>query len=82
MEHGAMEQTALQPSKQNNDDDDNALEKETKLDTSSKALTDEFKKGLKDETIVQVQTLADDSVQEKVSAIEALKEAISKINYE
>jgi len=45
---------------------------DSSLDTSSKALTDEHKKGLKDETTVKIQSLADDSVKEKVSAQESV----------
>ena len=56
-------------------DDTDAPEKDTHLDTAKKALTDEYKKGLKDETIVKEQLLADETVQEKVSAIQAPIEA-------
>ena len=58
-------------SKNNAQDDIDNTAKNTHLDTSNKALTDEFKKGLKDETTVKDQSLADDSVQEKASAVQA-----------
>ena len=41
----------------------------THLDTSSKALTDEFKKGLKDTTIIEDQQFIDVTIQEKASAV-------------
>ena len=63
--------TTPQSIQQKNDDP------EKTLDTSSKALTDEHKKGLKDETVIKDQSLADDSVQEKVSAQELLPQSES-----
>lgn len=63
--------TTPQSIQQKNDDTEKIL------DTSSKALTDEHKKGLKDETVIQNQSLADDSVQEKVSAQELLSQSDS-----
>jgi len=54
-------------------DDIDIPKKDNKLDTVIKALTDEFKKGLKDETIVKEQLLADESIQEKVSATPAIQ---------
>jgi len=55
------------------DDQDQDQSQNNKFDTTNKALTDEFKKGLKDETTVKEQLLADESVLEKVSATESVK---------
>lgn len=70
-DHGATNPSApeqdthdLQDDKQpepNQDHDD------THLDTSTKALTDEYKKGLKDTTTIEDQPLADVTIQQKVS---------------
>lgn len=68
-DHLSTHQTSLTDTAQDHEDDLPEITPQDKtLDVATKALTDEFKKGLKDLTTIEDQPLADVTIQAKVSA--------------